>query len=167
MYMLFSAPNILINNHNDPITNFLDGIFFMNWRDWYGKLCIVRKPVSMAYGGERVNTPRLRHGHCRASAPDGSVWSCGHPITSPPWDYHCPRWSFRPLEGVYLVQSRLPSTIAARVALPLSIFAMAVIIFSLLQHRFVLLHYKCTTPTLCQYCSMPMAHAEMVWGRGD
>ena len=35
MYMLFSAPIILINNHNGPISNFLDDFFFMNWRDWY------------------------------------------------------------------------------------------------------------------------------------
>ena len=28
VYMLFPAPNILINNHNDLMSNFLDDIFF-------------------------------------------------------------------------------------------------------------------------------------------
>ena len=28
------------------MSNFLDDILFMNWRDWYGKLYICGKPVS-------------------------------------------------------------------------------------------------------------------------
>ena len=33
------------------MSNFLDDICFMNWRDWYGKLYICGKPVSLSLTG--------------------------------------------------------------------------------------------------------------------
>ena len=41
-------------------------------------------------GIELFTSLGLRHGYCGASAPDGSMWGCGHPITSQPRDYNFP-----------------------------------------------------------------------------
>ena len=54
MYMLFPALNILTNNQNDPIANFLHDNLFINRKYLYGKLYSFGKPVSQSITGCNV-----------------------------------------------------------------------------------------------------------------